>query len=674
MPLTDIARIFAASGPLTQAAPGYRSRPQQIEMAQSIARVLDEQGVLICEAGTGTGKTFAYLVPTLLSGGRVIISTGTKTLQDQLFERDLPAVRDALGVPAVLALLKGRANYLCLYHLERAQTQGRLSSRTEAAHLRAITRFAQETTTGDKAALTAVPEDSGAWRLATSTRDNCLGSQCPQIKRCFVARARRAALEADVIVVNHHLFFADLMLRDEGVGELLPSCNTVVFDEAHQLPEIAGLFWGQGIGTPHLVDLARDMLVEALISAKDYSPLHLACKALDKAARDMRLAMGTESRRCSAAQWRELSGAAHALKSLLEALNACGDHLVAMAGRSEGMDNGVRRVTELRLALTQWQNAVGAQQDGLQDAAVADQEPPAVPMVYWVDVTHYHVLFHKTPLSVDHLFARMIREHPRAWIFTSATLSVGGHFKHVQQQLGLDEASTGWWGSPFDYARNALLYCPRPMPQPAQANYQEAVAQALWPVLRASGGRAFVLCTTLSAMRVIHEFVQEKIAQEGLDWPLLLQGQSAKSALLDQFRQAGNAVLVGSQSFWEGVDVRGHALSVVVIDKLPFAPPDDPVLAARIEHLKRQGKNPFAEHQLPRAVIQMKQGAGRLIRDEHDRGVLMVCDPRLVDSAYGKIIWRSLPPMRRTRDLACVEAFFAQDGQAHQAAQDNHGC
>jgi len=661
--VADLNQIFSNSGALAAAIPGYRERPQQTEMAARVAEAIEHNKVFVAEAGTGTGKTFAYLVPALLSGGKIIVSTGTKTLQDQLFQRDLPMVRDALKSAATIALLKGRANYVCPYHLERAVGEGRLNSRTEAGHLRTIAKFAQATRSGDKSELSSVPEDSGAWALATSTRDNCLGQECPNVKECFVLNARREALAADIVVVNHHLFFADVMLRDEGLGELLPACNAVIFDEAHQLPETASLFFGDGVGTAQLIELARDSRNEALESAKDYPPLQEAARVLDKAARDLRLAVRVENARLPYAQVANDSSFQQSLTEVERAMAELAKHLDTQAGRGEGLQNCLRRVQELAIKLKRWRadpikREPSTGQEG--EGAVPDEEA----YVRWVETFSHALSLNMTPLSVADIFKRQLEGHPRAWVFTSATLAVGSDFSHYCGALGLDTGNTGLWGSPFDYAGNALLYSPMGMPEPNTPEYNDAVVEAAWPAIRASNGRAFVLSTSLRAMRYIHAALAERIKVAGLEMPLLLQGEGSRSELLRRFRQLGNAVLVASQSFWEGVDVRGEALSLVVIDKLPFAPPDDPVLAARIEHMRRAGKNPFFDYQLPRAVINMKQGAGRLIRDETDRGVLMVCDPRLVGKAYGKRVWQSLPPMRRTREIAEVEAFFAAEGLA----------
>jgi ATP-dependent DNA helicase DinG len=644
--MSDLESAFAPDGLLANAVPSFRPRPQQLEMARRIAEALKENRVLVAEAGTGTGKTFAYLVPALLAGGKLILSTGTKTLQDQLFNRDLPTVRAALKVPLTVALLKGRANYVCPYHLERNARDGRFQTAQDAADLRAIARFAKITGSGDKAECSEVREDSAAWLAATSTRDNCLGQECPNVKECFVLAARRAAMDADVVVVNHHLFFADVMLRDEGMGELLPACNAVIFDEAHQLPETASLFFGENVSTAQLLELARDTRSETLAGAADCRALIDASRALEKAARDLRLAFGAEPARLSVAQ-------AHALPEFAKAVAALGDELErfatilgTQAERSEGLANCLRRTDEIGQRLARW------------------RAPDDAELIRWVEVFSQSAALNATPLHVSQVFRRQLEGHPRAWIFTSATLAVGQDFGHYCNELGLSwlepPPETAVWGSPFDYAEQALLYAPAGLPDPNHPDYVEAVARVALPLIRAARGRAFVLCTSLRAMRRIHALLAEGLERAGDKLPLLLQGEGSRTELLDRFRRLGNAVLVASQSFWEGVDVPGDALSLVVIDKLPFAPPDDPVLAARVEHLQKSGRNPFMHYQLPRAVINMKQGAGRLIRSERDRGVLCICDPRMIDKPYGKVVWRSLPPMRRTRVEADAVAFLEQ--------------
>jgi ATP-dependent DNA helicase DinG len=616
---------------------GFKLRPQQLDMARAIHQAIEDTGVLVAEAGTGTGKTFAYLVPALLAGGKVIVSTGTKTLQDQLFDRDLPAVRAALASGTSAALLKGRANYVCLYRLRRAAEAG-VPSPHEATQLRRIERFAAVSSTGDRADLADVPEDAPVWAHATSTRENCLGQSCPDHGDCFVMRARRNALAADVVVINHHLFFADVVLRDEGIAELLPACNTVVFDEAHQLPETARLFFGESVSSAQLVDLARDARAELRAAGGASPELEALANRVEKAARDLRLAFGEAATRMAWKQALQLPGFADALQAISISLRALREPLEAQAERSEGLASCAARAGAAYAALTR----------------MAESDPDGA--VRWAEVFAHAVRLHVTPLSSAELFSRQMDDHPRAWIFTSATLAVGEEFGHFTRELGLGEADARRWASPFDFASQALLYLPKGLPaDPNDAAFTDAVVEAALPVLAASGGGAFLLFTTLRALRRAHE----RLSRLGLPYPLLVQGTGSRSELLARFRALGNAVLLGSQSFWEGVDVRGEALSVVVIDKLPFAPPDDPVLAARIEAIRARGGNPFTELQLPQAVLSLKQGAGRLIRDETDRGVLMLCDPRLASKAYGRQILKSLPPMNLTRELAAVKAFFA---------------
>lgn len=639
--MLELDSIFSPKGVLSRHIAGFRVRSQQLEMARAIAETIENRRILVAEAGTGTGKTLAYLVPALLAGGKVIISTGTKTLQDQLFSRDIPAARAALKVPVTVALLKGRANYVCHYHLERCLQDTHLTfvDREEIGYLQSIERYAANSKDGDKSGLREVPENAAVWQLVTSTRDSCLGSDCPNYKQCFVMEARKQALAADIVVVNHHLFFADVMLRDEGLSELLPACNTVIFDEAHQLPETASLFFGESISTGQLLDLARDAKIEALKDARDFLPLPDAIASMDKAARDLRLAIAEENTRIALTEIKRYPNFITALDHLSQQLTELLKLLESQAERAEGLENCRQRAAEHLYLIQRWRD--DSEMDGY---------------VRWVEVFHQALQLNATPLSIADIFQKQMTTSLRAWVFTSATLSVKKDFAHYNHEMGLNTAQTASWDSPFDYAKQALLYVPQGLPEPHYKGYTDQAVAAALPVLRASRGRAFFLCTSLRAMQRVHELLQ---AAEGFDFPLLLQGQGSRTYLLDCFREMENAVLIGSQSFWEGVDVRGEALSLVIIDKLPFAPPDDPVLSARIEKMTNEGRNAFMEYQLPRAVINLKQGAGRLIRDETDRGVLMICDPRLITKAYGKQVWQSLPPMKRTRDLAEVERFFA---------------
>ena len=636
---TEVARFFSDQSPLATEVASFRPRAQQREMALAVAEAIKNNAILVAEAGTGTGKTFAYLVPALLGGGKVIISTGTKNLQDQLFQKDLPMVRDALKAPVSIALLKGRSNYVCHYHLEHALNDGRFATREDIRHLGKIKKYAKTSDTGDKSGVADVPENAPIWLQVTSTRDNCLGQECPNHKECFVLKARSEAMKADIVVVNHHLFFADVMLRDGGVAELLPACNTVIFDEAHQLPETASLFFGDNLSTSQLLDLVQDTRIEALTSAKDFAPLPKACDELDKAARDLRLVFKKEGRMPAIAtgSFKEFSPA---LKTLCEKLTQIGSMLEKQAERSEGLENCWQRAQAMSLQLKQWQDDKGDDK------------------VRWLEVFHHSLQLNSTPLSIAEIFAKQIESTARAWIFTSATLAVKQDFSHYQNEMGLLKARTACWDSPFDYEKQALLYVPTNLPEPNSEGYTEAVIQAALPMLEASRGRAFLLFTSLRTMQRAYEILQAEFDSRGWDYPLLLQGEGSRNELLTRFRDHGNAVLLGSQSFWEGVDVRGEALSLVIIDKLPFAPPDDPVLAARIAQITKQGRNAFMEYQLPRAIINLKQGAGRLIRDETDRGVLMICDPRIITKHYGKRIWQSLPPFKRTRVEEEAVAFF----------------
>ena len=663
-PAVNLDAIFGEGGALAKAVPDFKHRDQQVEFAGAVLSAIESGGVLIAEAGTGTGKTFAYLVPALLAGGRVIISTGTKTLQDQLFHRDLPLVRKALGVPVDTALLKGRANYVCLHHLEAAAQQGTFGAREEVAHIHRIKSFAARTVTGDKSDCADVPENSGAWAQATSTRENCLGSACKHYQDCFVMKARKRASEADLIVVNHHLFFADVALRDEGAADLLPAANTVIFDEAHHLPDLARLFFGQSVSTAQLVELAQDARLAQAQHARESLELVQAADALERAGRDVRLALGNASGRTALSAIRDRKAFDAALDAAAGRLAELEAGLRAHEERAEEIRNCRLRASDYLARISEWREA-----DARPREENAYGEATAVDVVRWIEAYGQSAVLYVTPLDVARIFHGQMEGAERAWIFTSATLSVNGDFSHYQHEMGLDEAETRAWASPYDFNNQALLYVPEGLPDPNSEGYSEAVIDAAWPVVRASGGHAFLLFTSLRAMDRGYDRLAARLRTEGLEWPLLLQGTGSKNELLERFRRSPNAILVGSQSFWEGVDVKGEQLSVVVIDRLPFNPPDDPVLAACIERINRAGGNAFMDYQLPRAVIALKQGAGRLIRDETDRGALVICDPRLVDKPYGRRIWRALPPFRRTRVLAEVEAFFgAKPSRAASAA------
>lgn len=652
----EIDRIFGAGGPLAPAVGSFKPRQSQTEMAKAIADAIGNQATLIAEAGTGTGKTFAYLVPALLWGGKTIISTGTKNLQDQLFSRDIPNVRQALRAPVSVALLKGRANYVCHYNLERTLQNGRLTSRDDVGHLREISRFIKMSNSGDKAELAKVPETASVWNLVTSTRENCVGQECQYYQDCFVMKARREAQQADVVVVNHHLFFADVALKEGGMAELLPAANTIVFDEAHQLPEVATLFFGTTVSTSQVLELCRDVLAEGLAHARGGPDWAKVVMVVEKAARDLRLTFPEGGTRLSLPQIPPSSDFFPALEKLKEELEGMVDVLEENAERAETLEQCRVRAVELLESFKDWKQAPVKKDPKEKDYS----QFAGADAVLWVEAFSSSLQLHKTPLSIAPIFAGQRAGTPRSWIFTSATLAVKSDFKHFTSQMGMTGEPARTWPSPFNYQEQGILYVPTGLPEPNTMGYTDAVVDMALPVIEAAGGRTFFLCTTIRAVNRVAERLREEFAARGLAFPLFVQGERGRTELLDSFRNAGNAVLVGSQSFWEGVDVRGEALSLVIIDKLPFAPPDDPVLAARIEVMEKKGMNGFVHHTLPEAIINLKQGAGRLIRDVDDRGVLMLCDPRVISKPYGRRIWQSLPPFRRTRVQADVIEFFKQ--------------
>jgi ATP-dependent DNA helicase DinG len=663
----SLAAIFAPGGPLSRALPSYRVRTEQIEMSQAILEAIRDGSSVVLEAGTGVGKTAAYLVPALLEGGKVIVSTGTKALQDQLFNRDLPHVRDALALPVKIALLKGRSNYLCWHHLERTnQDATLLGSRQEVKDLGLINRFIHLTPTGDKAECATVPETAPIWQRVTSTRENCLGSECSRYNDCFVLKARREAQDADIVVVNHHLFFADLMLREEGVPELLPNAQTIIFDEAHQLPDTATMFFGDTVSSAQLMDLLRDTKAIGLAHARDAVHWPDVIAPTDKALKDLRLCFDAGMSKWSQTQLPPTHPLWTALEELRGTLRELRDVLADQADRSPDLAQLHRRADGLMQRLCLWGHPERADQ----------------PELCWLDVSQLGVQLHRTPISVAEVFTRQRlgeaaasddEEHAwdddaqheeveaevhlhgaqdmpkKTWVFTSATLAVKQDFKHFQQALGLSDARCQAWSSPYDYPAQAMLYVPKDLPAPNAPHFTDAVVDAALPLIVANEGRAFLLCTSHRAVQRAAERLRQRIDAEGLGLSVLMQGDAPRPMLLDDFRRLRKAVLVGAHSFWEGIDVKGDALTLVIIDKLPFAPPDDPVLAKRMELLEKEGGNPFMEHQVPQAIIALKQGAGRLIRSETDHGVLMICDTRLIDKPYGRRIWQSLPPMRRSR-------------------------
>ncbi|MDD5578861.1 MAG: ATP-dependent DNA helicase [Methylobacter sp.] len=633
--MTELEAIFSNEGALSRVIARYHPRAAQVEMAQAIAQAIDENRQLIAEAGTGTGKTFAYLVPAILSGKKVIISTGTKNLQDQLFNKDLPVIRKAIQVPFIAALLKGRSNYLCIYRLQNSLTSTLGFNKEDAAALAKINSWSKRTQSGDISEMSEVAEADPVWYQATSTVDNCLGLDCPDYAECFLAKARKKAQECEVLVVNHHLLCADWSIRDSGFGELLPDAQVVIIDEAHQLADTASNFLGINMGGKQLADLAGDALIEYYKDATDIPALRTACEDLEHEVKDLRLAFGIELKR---GEWKEIENNPNligGLTAVKEQLQRLRDQLELASVKTKGLELCFKRADEL-----------------LQQLKIITDDNSGK-WIRWYETHRKTFTLSRTPLDIAAEFRLFMQQHKAAWIFTSATLSVANTFDHFANNLGLDKAAGESWGSPFDYSSQSLFYHPKHLPQPNDPGFIPAIVDFALPVLQASKGRAFFLFTSHRALKQAAELLEDKI-----DYPLLVQGSRPKAQLLDQFKAAGNAVLLGTSSFWEGVDVRGEALSCVIIDKLPFSSPGDPVLKARLQAMTQQGRNPFFEHQLPAAVITLRQGIGRLIRDVTDRGVLMVCDPRLLKRSYGQVFLDSVPAMRRTRNIEDVRAFF----------------
>ncbi len=660
---------LSEGGVLARALDAFVPRASQQRLTAAIADTLQQRDVLLAEAGTGTGKTYAYLVPVLLSGLKTIVSTGTRALQDQLYHRDLPRVRAALGVGHRAALLKGRANYLCRYRLDQARGEPRFSSPEQVAQFQRIVTWAGRSQYGDVAELDGLADDSPLLPMVTSTVDNCLGTDCPFWSDCFVVRARQRAQEADLVVVNHHLLLADLALKQEGFGEILPGAQAFIIDEAHQLPELAANFFGEGFGMRTWQELARDCLAECRGVAGAQATLQQPVATLELALRGLRDAMETLPPRGT--RWRALAQpeVADGFDAVAASLAQLRDALALLREASPGMDacharaqEGVSRLArwldEGTIADAQWDidEAPGEPEDGSENPPpdTLFPVPGSENNVLWYELTPRGFRCQSTPMDVS----GPLREHRlrsmAAWVFTSATLTVDGRFDHLAKRLGLDDPDTLLQPSPFDWPQQALCYLPQHLPDPAARGFGAALIAALRPVLEASQGRAFLLFASHRALREAAE------ALRGGPWPLFVQGEAPRASLLQRFRDSGNGVLLGAASFREGVDVAGDALSVVVIDKLPFASPDDPVFEARLDAIRRVGGNPFRDEQLPQAVIALKQGVGRLIRSETDRGVLVLCDPRLVSKGYGRVFLDSLPPFRRTRELADVQAFFAR--------------
>lgn len=636
MPISD---LFSPQGALSKSLSGFQSRAGQLEMAECVQSAILGGSVLVAEAGTGTGKTLAYLVPALLAGKKTLISTATKTLQDQLFKKDLPAVRKALGTSLRIALLKGRSNYLCLYRVENHLGFKGGMGLLDARHLETIRRWAKVTRTGDIAEVQDVPEQSPLWSQATSTVDNCLGSECPKANDCFLLRARSLAREADLLVVNHHLLWADWTIRQEGQGELFPEMEAIVVDEAHQFQESAAQFLGLRLSSRQFKEWISDLAVEQGREAPDVAELLEQAALLDRAVDDFRLCLGVDGLRQPFQGLSQRPDVVERLKVLQDQLLDLKETLKPLMVRGKGLETCYQRISDL----------IGRLHDVLDQTALGH--------VIWFETRKNGFSLNRTPIDISAEFQALRAARPTAWIFTSATLTVDGDFAHFHRELGITESISKSWESPFDYRQNSLLYLPEGLPDPNDQRYVEAVINAAIPVLKASAGRAFLLFTSHHALGQAARLIARQI-----DYPLFIQGQQPKALLLDAFKRSEHGVLLGTSTFWEGVDVQGSALSCVIIDKLPFASPSDPVLNAKLTSLRDQGINPFMSYQLPQAIIMLKQGVGRLIRDHQDRGVLVLCDPRLRSKPYGKRFIDSLPPIPSSHDIRDIQRFFLEAG------------
>ncbi|MFW9316078.1 ATP-dependent DNA helicase [Glaesserella parasuis] len=632
-----ITDAFSPEGTLSQNIHGFRPRDAQLEMAQAVGRAVKFAKSAVIEAGTGTGKTFAYLVPALLSGKKTIISTGSKNLQDQLFNRDLPTIQKALKYKGKVALLKGRANYLCLERLDQVIAMGVVGDKSVLADLAKVRKWHTGTKTGDLSECITIAEDSPILPQLVSTAESCLGSDCPNYKECYVVQARRKALEADVVVVNHHLFCADMAVKETGFGELIPDAELIIFDEAHQLPDIASQYFGQSLTSRQLFDICKDSNIVYRTELKDLAQLGKASDHLQKVVQDFRLLLGDGNKRGNLREILQDPKVVEGFAKLNENIDFLSEVVKKSLGRSETLDKIFERLAEVK-----------AQLKRLGDTSV-------VGYCYWYEINGRSFGLHITPLTVADKFGEQMRANQVGWIFTSATLEVGGKFDHFCQRLGIENAEQMVLQSPFDYARQSLLCVPRYLPDTNKSHTLTELAQLLKPVIEANNGRCFLLCTSYFMMRGLADFLRE---QSSLS--VLLQGETSKSRLLEKFVAEPNSVLVATQSFWEGIDVRGDALSLVIIDKLPFTAPDEPLLKARMEDCKLQGRDPFNDIQIPEAVITLKQGVGRLIRDVTDRGAVIICDSRLVMRQYGSTFLKSLPPSKRTRDLAKVLTFLKE--------------
>lgn len=634
--------FFSPQGPLNDCLNNYQLRTEQVEMAKSVSNAIKDKESLVIEAGTGVGKTFAYLYPSLLKGGRVVISTATKNLQDQLFFNDIPKIREALKISVKVNILKGRANYICKLRMENTNQEGMFFNKNDAKYLHLIKAFSDNSDSGEVSEISKIPENSAIWPMVTSTKENCLGQDCEFYKNCFLVKARKEALESEVLIVNHHLFFADFVLKDAELSEILPKANTVIFDEAHQVPLVASFFLGEFISSSQIINLIQDCQQSFIKYPDTIKILDSLAKDLQENIFELKALISPSSVRLNINKLQDYDAFKETYKTLIAKLDLLETILSKHAEDNAESQRLFDRATELTIKLNSW-----LKRDNQND-------------IYWLEVFARTIQFNATPISVAEQFNKFQKKADSAWIFTSATLSINGSFDHFTSLLGLKKSRTQYLQSPFNYSENAFLYVPKEIPDPKDELFNLVLVKKALPLIRAAKGRAFILATSLKSMEEIGALLKDEFEKNKIDYPVITQGEGPKNDLLNQFKKHGNAVLIGSLSFWEGIDVRGSTLSLVIIDKLPFQSPGDPVFESKIKLLTEEGANAFMSMQLPEAIIRLKQGVGRLIRDDHDKGVMVICDRRIIEKSYGMKIWKSLPSFKRTRSESAVINFLEE--------------
>ena len=634
--------FFSPQGPLNDCLNNYQLRTEQVEMAKSVSNAIKDKESLVIEAGTGVGKTFAYLYPSLLKGGRVVISTATKNLQDQLFFNDIPKIREALKISVKVNILKGRANYICKLRMENTNQEGMFFNKNDAKYLHLIKAFSDNSDSGEVSEISKIPENSAIWPMVTSTKENCLGQDCEFYKNCFLVKARKEALESEVLIVNHHLFFADFVLKDAELSEILPKANTVIFDEAHQVPLVASFFLGEFISSSQIINLIQDCQQSFIKYPDTIKILDSLAKDLQENIFDLKALISPSSVRLNINKLQDYDAFKETYKTLIAKLDLLETILSKHAEDNAESQRLFDRATELTIKLNSW-----LKRDNQND-------------IYWLEVFARTIQFNATPISVAEQFNKFQKKADSAWVFTSATLSINGSFDHFTSLLGLKKSRTQYLQSPFNYSENAFLYVPKEIPDPKDELFNLVLVKKALPLIRAAKGRAFILATSLKSMEEIGALLKDEFEKNKIDYPVITQGEGPKNDLLNQFKKHGNAVLIGSLSFWEGIDVRGSTLSLVIIDKLPFQSPGDPVFESKIKLLSEEGINAFMSMQLPEAIIRLKQGVGRLIRDDHDKGVMVICDRRIIEKSYGMKIWKSLPSFKRTRSESAVINFLEE--------------